>query len=427
MINQLIHNICLASICSTFFASILIIFRKSFIKFFGAQWNYYLWFIIFIPWLSVWLPLYFLPDIDTHFNLSILSTSLVQPLAQHASIHSKLFLSKIVFIIWLVGVLLYSIYILFRHFQFISFLKESSHLLTINQQKMVKNILSNVNLIPLDRICLSSMISSPMICHVIKSKIYLPYNFFQYYTEAEQKYILLHECVHYQRCDLIANTSMLILICLNWFNPIIVFSYRYFRCAQELSCDSMLCQQYSSSEKKAYGYALLKSAFQPSSQKSTMTCGWNTGKLLKERCSMLKYHHSKPHKTIFGLIILATAASLAMAAPNIEKYNTATAMKISNSSKNELSFSIDNICSDEWRVNPHSVKVISQKRFNSACQANPTHCETEVYSTANCSGGSIVTLIFNVTGWGVMNIIPHTDSYHIGASGFNLFFNGPWV
>jgi beta-lactamase regulating signal transducer with metallopeptidase domain len=347
---------------------------------------------------------------------------------QHVSSHYKISLSKIIFIIWLSGVALYSAYILFRHFRFISLLKENAQLLTINQQKMAKNILSDVNLIPLDRIYLSAIISSPMICHVIKSKIYLPDNFFQNYTHTEQKYILQHECVHYQRCDLIANTSMLILICLNWFNPIILFSYRYFRCVQELSCDAMLCQQFSSSEKKAYGYALLKSAFQLPSQYSTMTCWWNTGKLLKERCSMLKYHHSKPIKNFFGLLILATTTSLAIAAPNLEKRDTLTDMKISNSSKNKLSFSIDNICSDEIGViNAHSVKVVSQKRINNACQVTPTHCEAEVYSTANCSGSSIVTLIFDVTGSGVMNIMPHTDSYHIGASSFNLFFDGPWV
>jgi hypothetical protein len=72
-------------------------------------------------------------------------------------------------------------------------------------------------------------------------------------------------------------------------------------------------------------------------------------------------------------------------------------------------------------------QVISRKRINHACQANPTYCETEVYSSTNCSGSSMVTLIFDVTGWGVMSIMPHTDSYHIGASGFNLFFDGLWV
>jgi hypothetical protein len=103
-------------------------------------------------------------------------------------------------------------------------------------------------------------------------------------------------------------------------------------------------------------------------------------------------------------------------------------MKISNSSKNKLSFSIDNTCSNEIGViNAHNVKVVSRKSIINACQAAPTHCEAEVYSTENCSGSSIVTLIFDVTGWGVMRIMPHTDSYHIGASGFNLFFDGPWV
>lgn len=428
MISQLIHNIYLASLCSTLFASLFIIHRKILTKYLGARWNYYLWFSIFIPWVAVWLPLNVFPDIYINFNLHTLSSFLdMHRQPQHVLSHYKLSFSTIIFIIWLAGVVLYSISILFRHFQFISFLKENTYFLTIDQQKIVKNILSDVNLIPLDRIFLSAIISSPMICHVIKSKIYLPDNFFQNYTHTEQRYILQHECVHYQRCDLIANTSMLILICLNWFNPIILFSYRYFRCVQELSCDAMICQQISSSEKKAYGYALLKSAFQPPSQYSTMTCWWNTGKLLKERCSMLKYHHSKPIKNFLGLLLLTTATTFAIAAPNLAKHDSSTYMKISNSSKDKLSFSIDNTCSNEIGViNEHNVKVVSRKSIINACRAAPTHCEAEVYSTENCSGSSIVTLIFDVAGWGVMSIIPHTDSYHIGASGFNLFFDGPW-
>lgn len=426
MINQLIHNLCIASLCSTIFALIFIILRKLIIKSIGARWNYYLWFIIFIPWIAVWLPISF--SSNTTLNLHQITNALdIQQKFQYIHFTSTNSLPTIIFAIWLLGIIVYSMAILLKHFKFIFLLKENSYLLTIDQQNTIKNALVNKNLISLQRIYLSTEIVSPLICHIFKSKIYLPINFLHDYTSDEQKYVLQHECVHYHRCDLIANTAMLILICLNWFNPIILFSYRYFRSAQELSCDAILSQQYSSSEKKAYGYALLKASLNELSHASSMSCQWNSREQLKERCAMLKFHQSKPIKNFIGLITLSILASIAIASPNIDKYKSG--MKISNSSKTPLTFSSDSNCSDEIGViDAHSVKVISREHIIEACKKNPTRCNIFVYATSNCSGKPIISLVIDVTGWGVMSIQPpFSNSYHVSANGFNLFFDGPWI
>ena len=427
MIRDVIQNILISSLYTTFFAGIFILLRNVLFKYIGARWNYYLWFIIFIPWFSVWLPLNFLSDVEPGYYFNTIVDHINTQL-QLESTYFRFSLENIIFAIWSIGFIFTSTYLLLRHFQFITILKKHSKALSIPQKSIVKDAIVNKDLIPLSRICISTLLSSPMICHVVNSKIYLPENYFLEYSKSEQKYILQHECVHYQRCDLIANTAMLLLTCLNWFNPIMIFSYRYFRCAQELSCDAILNQQFTSAEKKAYGYALLKSAFQPSSQISNMTCWWNSGKQLKERCSMLKYHHSKPMRNLLGIFVLATATGIAIAAPNLQKNDNAVNMKISNSSKNNLTFSIENVCSEEIGVvNAHSVKVVPRKRINNACRTNPTNCETQVYDTADCSGNSIATIIFDVTDLGAKAVIPHTNSYHIGISGFNLFIEGPWA
>jgi len=424
MISQLIHHILLASICSTFFISIFVLFRKILIKYTGARWNYYLWFIIFIPWFVVWLPLNFIPNIDINFQPLKKSLDIGQQI-QYVSFVSSFSVTNIIFITWLIGTAFCAVYILFKHFQFIALLKKKSSLLTSNQKNIVNNLLSSVNLISLERICLSSIILSPIICHIIKSKIYLPHNFFQDYTSTEQKYILQHECVHYQRCDLIANTAMLIIICINWFNPIILFSYRYFRAAQELSCDSMLCQQFSSHEKKAYGYALLKSAIHPPSQNFVTTCKWNTGILLKERMAMLKHHHSNPIRNLLGLLVLLTTASVAIAAPHLNKWSRG--LTISNASFKSLSFSIDNTCSENIGIiNAMSIKTISRETINNVCQKNPSHCKTYVFQTDNCSGNPISMIVIDIN-QGVQTIAVY-GPYNVGtgSNSFNLFFNGPW-
>ena len=167
---------------------------------------------------------------------------------------------------WLTGVLLALLYISYNHILFMLNLKKKSTSLTLSQQKIVKDSLKNKKLIPLSRIYLTPLVNSPLICHVINSRIYLPENFFSCYNANEKSYVLHHECIHFQRCDLLTNVSMIILLCLNWFNPFFLYSYRNFRSAQELSCDALLSQQYSMFDSKAYSYALLKTAISQSSQ-----------------------------------------------------------------------------------------------------------------------------------------------------------------
>jgi len=144
---------------------------------------------------------------------------------------------------------------------------------------------------------------------------------------------------------------------------------------------------------------------------------------------MLQYHHSKTIRNLLGVLVLATAASVAIATPNIEKHDIAADMKVSNFSKNDLSFSINNNCaySEIGIISERGIKVIPRKNINDACQVNPTHCKAQVYPTINCSGSSIVTLTFDVTGQGVISIVPHTDTYHVEASGFNISFYDHWM
>lgn len=425
MINQFIQPIFIASLCSTCLAGLFILLRKPLLEYIGARWNYYLWFSIFIPWFSVWLPLKFLPDADVKFNSYSLTSNLMTPL-QHSPIQLDSPLSNIMFSLWVIGAILCASYCIFKHCHYIFLLKKSAKSLTAEQQKLVKRALVNADVIPLSRVNIANLVLSPMICHLIKPAIYLPADFFTDYTANEQKYILQHECVHYQRCDLLANTAMLILICLNWFNPIIFLSYRYFRCAQELSCDAILSQQFSSAEKKSYGYALLKSVYYQSSHVTAMNCWWNSGKQLKERCSMLKLHHSKPIKNFLGMISFVTATSIAIAAPNLGKDDAKTSLKISNSTKSYITFSIDGMCSNEIGVtDPRSVKTVTSKSLNKACKNNTAKCETQLYPTSNCMGIPIALVTFDLS-FGVQQIAVHSQDYKVSGSGFDLFLDGPW-
>lgn len=100
-------------------------------------------------------------------------------------------------------------------------------------------------------------------------------------------------------------------------------------------------------------------------------------------------------------------------------------LKISNNSKYDLSFSINDFCSKEFAgVDNHSVKVISEESFKKACTYNPSDCRAKVYNAAACEGKQIATVVFD-TSYGIQGLYP--TGIITKGSGFNLFFEGPWL
>lgn len=176
MISQLIYNI----IVSSFFSSILVIVfifsRKMIVKYIGATWNYYLWFTIFLPWMAIWLPWHF--SSPTYLEIN----ALIKPLKSsfiNSSASFSLSLPIVLLTAWLCGIFICLLIILLKHFQFVLILKENSRLISIDEQEIMKQSLAETQKRYLSRIYLSTAIESPILCHIIKAKIYLPYSFFK--------------------------------------------------------------------------------------------------------------------------------------------------------------------------------------------------------------------------------------------------------
>lgn len=120
-------------------------------------------------------------------------------------------------------------------------------------------------------------------------------------------------------------------------------------------------------------------------------------------------------KTIPLFLIGSALLGLSMAA-------SADDLKLSNDSKYDLSFSINNICSQEFGVlDAHSVKIIPEASFKKVCESN---CDIKVYNSASCAGKQIAMVEFD-TKSGVTSL--HPIEFTVKSNGFNLFFEGPWL
>ena len=78
------------------------------------------------------------------------------------------------------------------------------------------------------------------------------------YFGEELKLAIIHELCHLKNNDILTNFFSTILLCLNWYNPIIWICHSVFRRDIELLCDQRVLQV--SSEKKEYATLLLKTS-----------------------------------------------------------------------------------------------------------------------------------------------------------------------
>src|SRR5688572_5027311 len=102
-------------------------------------------------------------------------------------------------------------------------------------------------------------------------------------------------------------------------------------------------------------------------------------------------HCARPLKNLFGVFIFAATTSLAIATPILEKPTADdNYIKVSNSTTNALSFSVNKSCSSRiGTIKAYSVEIISQATLMIACQTSPHNCDAIVYPTEKCNGNPI--------------------------------------
>ena len=135
MTDQLMHGIFGASLCSTGLAILFITIRKILARYIGSRWNYYMWFSVFIPWATIWIPFY--PwTIAAVLAIYTLVKPIISPVLIYTPMASKIFftitngskysiiLSKLCFLLWITGTLTCLSYIILRHFQFVKVLRK---------------------------------------------------------------------------------------------------------------------------------------------------------------------------------------------------------------------------------------------------------------------------------------------------------------
>lgn len=80
------------------------------------------------------------------------------------------------------------------------------------------------------------------------------------YSADEMKQIMLHELCHYKNRDSLKLWTAMMVVCFNWFNPLVWYAFKVFRTDIEMMCDDSVLKITDS--KKEYARVLVKTAAQ---------------------------------------------------------------------------------------------------------------------------------------------------------------------
>jgi hypothetical protein len=172
-------------------------------------------------------------------------------------------------------------------------------------------------------------------------------------------------------------------------------------------------------DSKAYSYALLKTAIGQSSH-SSISCPWNAGSFLKERCLAMKFHQTNPVKNLIGISLFVITLSVALAAPSLERHMFFEDLRISNFSNERFTAIANFKCENKLsEIEKNSVILISRSKIQKICgKSRFPLCTIEFYQSNNCSGDPIVSIELNLQG--SISTIHADNKYHFGGKDYSL-------
>jgi bla regulator protein blaR1 len=125
--------------------------------------------------------------------------------------------------------------------------------------------------------------TGPLVLGLVRSRIVIPADFYERYSEAERRLVIAHELAHIRGGDLYVNAFATLVQIVFWFNPLLYWAASRMRFDQELACDARVLRasQDFADQAKTYAAAVLKTALPKHA--SPLACHWHSRHPLNER------------------------------------------------------------------------------------------------------------------------------------------------
>ena len=169
------------------------------------------------------------------------------------------------------------------------------------------NIKRNVNVYFAD--------TTPMLIGLFKPSVYVP----DALSETELEATLLHELNHMKHLDILWSTIATVVLCLNWFNPIIWFCFFMFKRDLEVYCDERTLKH--AENKQNYAMLLLKTATARKEKFVFGTTSLQSGKADVKRRIRYMAKFRKPTATVAATAVIMISLLLLGCLTNAGAYN----------------------------------------------------------------------------------------------------------
>lgn len=169
------------------------------------------------------------------------------------------------------------------------------------------------------RLVMTDAVDGPVAFGLWRRFVAVPQDFFARYVAEERALAIDHELAHHRHGDLWANAAALLLLSVQWFNPLAWRAIRAFRFDQEAACDARVLTMHDSAPRHVrtarYATAIAKAAV---GSRLSLAAPMAVHDNLQERLTMLMQDDISKKRGLVGrllvggttLAVLATTATL---------------------------------------------------------------------------------------------------------------------
>lgn len=234
-------------------------------------------------------------------------------------------------IIWLVIVLVFTVYTIWNNIVFA--LKIKNQYTKLEDRRIngiLKGCLETMNIRHKIILLTTKKLRTPSLYAILNPKILVSKEYMDQLSDTEIEYIFLHELSHYKRGDILINWVLALLQIVYFFNPLIWYAFYKIHEDCEIACDAEALKHIREEEYQSYGNTIIKlirlfseSNFIP----ATAGIGKNKASYKRRILMISKFKKSKWTSNLLTVILIFIIAAAGLTGCNksteVVKDNTA--------------------------------------------------------------------------------------------------------
>ena len=221
--------------------------------------------------------------------------------------------------IWFIGVLVFIAMKILMYLYTVTRIKRTSFVIQSDvwasafEKIMGKYTTQNVLLMG------NSETTSPFTVGILHKYIVIPAIMINALDEEEIEFVLSHECYHASQNDVGRKVLMIVLNCLNWFNPLFYFLKDNLSAWMEIACDEAVTERFDGRQKRKYAALIIKSLeLENIRNKSHLYCVCYSGNNVKHyKRRIVEIMGEKKKNGLHGKVFVSALAVFSLTCSNV--------------------------------------------------------------------------------------------------------------